>query len=92
MVIELSDLQIEKVQKEVVSLLHGHSLSLAKQENLVVVVFVNKEQELLVLDMNSKNKEVRKMVKLRLTGKKITSHQKGRVYSYLCPLKLKASI
>ena len=86
---EPSDIQIGKVQKEVVQFLRKKDEYLGRQENLTLVVLVNKDQELLVLDMNTKDEGVRKAVKERLNGQQVKNHQKGEVSTYICPLKLR---
>lgn len=76
--------------KEIGSLLNDHTLKADHMLSANVTFIVNKNNEIVVLEVDTDQKEIEYYVKARLNYKKLTTNAKKGIH-YFLPVKLEAS-
>ena len=80
---------IRYVQAQVKEFLSNKKLSLREVVDLNVILYVNQENELVVLDLNSRDEKVMDFIMQNLNSKKFNDGLDRRGHTYICPIRIK---
>jgi len=84
----IRDIEKPSVSATVEKLLKNHDFQLNKNINTVVQIFINKDDEMVVLSVNTENKAVKEYIKGRLNYKKVSKEIIGNSKSFKVPVRI----
>ncbi|WP_400080521.1 hypothetical protein [Winogradskyella sp. R77965] len=76
------------ISKSVGELLKNPDFQLDQDVNAVVDIYINNDNEIVVLSVNTDNKKVEKFIKNRLNYKKVSNESLGYKKSFKVPVKM----
>lgn len=80
---------IRIVQAEVRKLLENKNFDLKGIVDVTVVLYLNDDNEMMILNVGSKDQKLRQFLMKNLNRKKFADDQDRRGYTYICPMRLR---
>ena len=84
----IKDLEPVSISKSVGKLLKNPDFQLDQEVNAVVDIFINNDNEIVVLSVDTDNEKVEKYIKNRLNYKKVSNTAFGTKKSFKVPVKM----
>lgn len=86
---DLEDIRI--VQQQVIKFLSNKNFDLKGTVDLSIVLYLNEENEIVVLNVSTKNKELREFLLKNLNGKRFADNLDRKGYTYICPMRIRGA-
>lgn len=80
---------VRLIQQQIKTLLMNKNFELRGTVDVSVVVYLNQENEMVVLNVNTKDEKLRKFFAKNINAQKFADDLDRRGYTYICPMRLR---